>query len=114
MGRVSIDTQQCEIKKIFSDEFVFTIPRYQRPYAWTTEEAGMLLEDLLDAIGDSTQDIEEVPRYFLGSIVLAKGEKPLSACSERGVGQLHIFHLNIASTQSVHLRLHVFAAHAIM
>jgi Protein of unknown function DUF262/Protein of unknown function (DUF1524) len=76
MGRVSIDTQQCEIKKIFSDEFVFTIPRYQRPYAWTTEEAGMLLEDLLDAMGDSNQDVEETPPYFLGSIVLTKGEKP--------------------------------------
>ncbi len=76
MGRVSIDTQQCEIKKIFSDEFVFTIPRYQRPYAWTTEEAGMLLEDLLNAMGDSNQDVEETPPYFLGSIVLTKGEKP--------------------------------------
>jgi uncharacterized protein with ParB-like and HNH nuclease domain len=76
MGRVSIDTQQCEIKKIFSDEFVFTIPRYQRPYAWTTDEAGVLLEDLLDAMGDSNQDVEETPPYFLGSIVLTKGEKP--------------------------------------
>jgi uncharacterized protein with ParB-like and HNH nuclease domain len=76
MGRVSIDTQQCEIKKIFSDEFVFTIPRYQRPYAWTTEETGALLEDLLDAMGDSNQDVEETPPYFLGSIVLTKGEKP--------------------------------------
>lgn len=76
MGRVSIDTQQCEIKKIFSDEFVFTIPRYQRPYAWTTDEAGVLLEDLLDAMGDSNQDVEDTPPYFLGSIVLTKGEKP--------------------------------------
>jgi Protein of unknown function DUF262 len=76
MGRVSIDTRQCEIKKIFSDEFVFTIPVYQRPYSWTTEEAGMLLEDLLDAIGESKQDLEEAPPYFLGSIVLTKGDKP--------------------------------------
>jgi hypothetical protein len=75
MGRVSIDTRQCEIKKIFSDEFVFTIPVYQRPYSWTTEEAGMLLEDLLDAIGESKQDLEEAPPYFLGSIVLTKGDK---------------------------------------
>ncbi|MBA2396026.1 MAG: DUF262 domain-containing protein [Ktedonobacteraceae bacterium] len=76
MGRVSIDTRQCEIKKIFSDEFVFTIPLYQRPYSWTTEEAGMLLEDLLDAMDEGKQDLEEAPPYFLGSIVLTKGDKP--------------------------------------
>jgi uncharacterized protein with ParB-like and HNH nuclease domain len=76
MGRVSIDTQQCEIKKIFSDEFVFSIPLYQRPYAWTTEEAGMLLEDLLAAMEESKQDLEEVSPYFLGSIVLTKGDQP--------------------------------------
>jgi hypothetical protein len=76
MGRVSIDTQQCEIKKIFSDDFVFTIPLYQRPYAWTTEEAGVLLEDLLAAMGEGKQDMEEVLPYFLGSIVLTKGDKP--------------------------------------
>lgn len=76
MGRVSIATQQYEIRKIFSDEFVFTIPLYQRPYAWTTEEAGLLLEDLLGAMGNEGQDLEEVPPYFLGSIVLTKGDKP--------------------------------------
>jgi hypothetical protein len=76
MGRVSIDTQQCDINKIFSDEFVFSIPLYQRPYAWTTEEAEMLLEDLLAAMGESKQNLEEVPPYFLGSIVLTKGDKP--------------------------------------
>ncbi len=76
MGRVSIDTRQCEIKKIFSDEFVFSIPLYQRPYAWTTEEAGVLLEDLLSAIGESRQSQEEVSPYFLGSIVLTKGDRP--------------------------------------
>jgi hypothetical protein len=76
MGRVSIDTRQCEIKKIFSDEFVFTIPLYQRPYSWTTEEAGMLLEDLLDAMEEGKHDLEEAPPYFLGSIVLTKGDKP--------------------------------------
>ncbi len=76
MGRVSIDTRQCEIKKIFSDEFAFTIPLYQRPYSWTTEEAGMLLEDLLNAMEDGKQNLEEAAPYFLGSIVLTKGDKP--------------------------------------
>ncbi|MBN8881949.1 MAG: DUF262 domain-containing protein [Salana multivorans] len=55
------------LAKVFSTDFVFTIPRYQRPYAWETEHALQLLEDLTDALvrGD------EEP-YFLGSIVLVK------------------------------------------
>ncbi len=76
MSRVNISTQQYELKKVFSDEFVFSIPLYQRPYAWTTEEAGMLLEDLLSAMGDSRESLEEISPYFLGSIVLTKGDKP--------------------------------------
>jgi Protein of unknown function DUF262/Protein of unknown function (DUF1524) len=76
MGRASIETKQYNIKEIFSDNFVFSIPRYQRSYAWTTEEAGMLLEDLLAAMEESAQDPEEPSAYFLGSIVLTKGDKP--------------------------------------
>lgn len=58
--------------KIFSDDFEFSIPRYQRPYSWTTEHAGELLEDLLSAL-ESAGDVESSSPYFLGSIVLIKG-----------------------------------------
>jgi hypothetical protein len=59
------------IKKVFSNEYVFTIPLFQRSYAWTSEQAGELLEDLLMFIDDSNGPINE---YFLGSIVLIKGD----------------------------------------
>lgn len=55
------------LEKVFSKEYIFTIPRYQRPYAWEVEHALQLLEDLTDALG---RDDEEP--YFLGSIVLVK------------------------------------------
>ena len=45
MNRVSIKGEEHPIRKIFSDDFMFTIPLYQRPYAWTNEQAGELLED---------------------------------------------------------------------
>lgn len=61
--------------KIFSDDFAFSIPRYQRPYSWTTEHAGELLEDLLSAL-EVTGDVESSNPYFLGSIVLIKGATP--------------------------------------
>lgn len=55
------------LEKVFSKDYVFTIPRYQRPYAWEVEHALQLLDDLTDAL---ERDDEEP--YFLGSIVLVK------------------------------------------
>ncbi len=76
MGKVSIHGAEYPIKKIFSDDFVFTIPLYQRPYAWTTEHAGELLDDLLAYVKDAEELADEQNPYFLGSIVLIKGDGP--------------------------------------
>ena len=78
MGRARIHGAEYPIKKIFSDDFVFNIPLYQRPYAWTTENAGELLDDLIAFMGDSKEPIEadDLTPYFLGSIVLIKGDEP--------------------------------------
>lgn len=58
------------LKDIFSERFDFEIPYYQRPYAWTTEQAGDLFDDLYEF--KTRQDIGDA--YFLGSIVLIKRE----------------------------------------
>ena len=44
MSKMNIHGSEHPIKKIFSDDFVFTIPLYQRAYAWTTEESEELRE----------------------------------------------------------------------
>lgn len=62
------------IQKIFSNDFAFTIPLYQRPYSWTTEQADELLSDLLDALPDASIQPQDGEPYFLGSIVLIKQE----------------------------------------
>jgi uncharacterized protein with ParB-like and HNH nuclease domain len=75
-----LNAQEMPLHKVFSDDFLFTIPSVQRPYSWTTEQAGELLDDLLEFIehhGITEKNIEQIPEpYFLGSIVLVKGEKP--------------------------------------
>ena len=76
MSLVKIHATEYPIYKVFSNDFVFTIPLYQRPYAWTTEQAGELLEDLLTALGEGNEPIDDINPYFLGSIVLIKGDKP--------------------------------------
>ena len=72
MSFAKIKAGEYPLSKIFSNEFVFKIPYYQRPYAWTTEEARELLEDLLESIDSTGRSHEELNQYFLGSIVLIK------------------------------------------
>ncbi len=74
MAKMSIHGSEYPIRKIFSDDFVFTVPLYQRAYAWTTEESEELLQDLLRAMGSGEESIEDLSPYFLGSIVLMKGD----------------------------------------
>ena len=33
-----IEATEQELQRIFSDDYLFEIPPYQRPYAWTTEQ----------------------------------------------------------------------------
>jgi hypothetical protein len=63
-----IEAHERTIGRIFSDDYAFEIPPYQRPYAWEIEQAKELLSDLLAAMDNGKK--EEV--YFLGSIVLIK------------------------------------------
>jgi hypothetical protein len=65
---------EYSVNKIFCEDFVFSIPMYQRPYAWEVEQAEMLLDDLLSFLGEGTEPIDEVNPYFLGSIVLIKSD----------------------------------------
>lgn len=58
------------LAKIFSSDFDYVIPSYQRPYAWTPLQAGELLSDLHDFYCKEDED----DTYFLGSIVLIKDE----------------------------------------
>jgi uncharacterized protein with ParB-like and HNH nuclease domain len=68
----TLEAHEQSLSKIFSDDYVFSIPGYQRPYSWTTEQAGELLFDLIDFISANSGDIDSMPPYFLGSIVLIK------------------------------------------
>lgn len=101
MATTRIQAAERPIGDIFSDEYRFVIPRYQRPYAWTTEQAGEMLDDLLSAsnAGASTADADP---YFLGSIVLVKADG--DALSEVVDGQQRLTTLTLLLAA---LRLHV-------
>ncbi|MCP5179007.1 MAG: DUF262 domain-containing protein [Pseudomonadales bacterium] len=66
----NISGAEYPLAKIFSSDFDYVIPSYQRPYAWTPVQAGELFSDLHDFY--LKEDKEDT--YFLGSIVLIKEE----------------------------------------
>lgn len=68
-----IDAGEVQLGKLFTTEFDFAIPDYQRPYAWGRDESLQLLDDLQGAVDRDTDE-----PYFLGSIVLVK-EKGVAA-----------------------------------
>ena len=61
-----IEAAHKKIMEVFSEGYAFTIPAYQRPYAWETSHIEELLTDLKEAKAKSDGF------YFLGSIVLVK------------------------------------------
>ncbi len=52
------------VGKIFSSDYFFKIPYYQRPFAWDEDNFNNLVDDLVSAIGEQ--------QYFLGTLVLHK------------------------------------------
>lgn len=88
------------VRKIFSSDYIFYIPPYQRPYAWTTEQAGELFDDLLEFMRSGPTQIDKAPPYFLGSIVLIKPETSPNADVVDGQQRLTTLTLLLSAIRS--------------
>jgi hypothetical protein len=64
----TIKGAEYPLHKVLSSDFEFHIPDYQRPYAWTREQASELFDDIRGFM----QEEGAAEKYFLGSIVLVK------------------------------------------
>lgn len=73
MSPAKIYGEQQNVDMVFSNKYLFRVPDFQRPYGWTTKQAGELLDDLLDFVTEG-KEVNELDPYFLGSIVLIKDE----------------------------------------
>ena len=52
-----ITGKEYQLSKIFSKEFEYYIPAYQRPYAWTEEQTEKLFDDLYNFFVDNGIDV---------------------------------------------------------
>lgn len=66
----SIKGSELKLHKVFSSDFQFEIPDYQRPYSWQIEHA----EELFDDLWTFREQEDKSEEYFLGSIVLIKDD----------------------------------------
>lgn len=58
----SLESETIALGQLFSQEFFFRVPEYQRPFLWDADNLSDLVDDLVDA--DRTRE------YFLGTLVL--------------------------------------------
>lgn len=62
------------LSKVFSSDFQYSIPDYQRPYSWEEEHIKQLFDDLYEFYQRNTDET-----YFLGSIVVIKKDNQPNA-----------------------------------
>ena len=67
-----LSATEMTLGKVFSKEFSYYIPSYQRPYSWEKEEALALFNDIFQSVSIDNRSIKDQSEYFLGSIVLIK------------------------------------------
>ncbi|MBA2861778.1 DUF262 domain-containing protein [Methanococcus maripaludis] len=66
-GKIEVDKKI--LQDIFSKDFWYVIPEYQRPYAWQSDNIADLIGDIHYAQNNGTNE------YFVGSLVLKKTEE---------------------------------------
>jgi hypothetical protein len=64
-----IEAKEVKVGKVFSPDFIFEIPIYQRPLSWKDDDFDQLFEDIFDAMNNNEN------QYFLGSIILQEDEQ---------------------------------------
>lgn len=69
-----LQASEKSIYKIFSRDYYFEIPYYQRPYSWGSDQVEELIDDL-SHFAFQNDKFDDLKPYFLGSIVLIKQDK---------------------------------------
>ena len=62
-----LDPQLRSVAQLFDeDDAIYTVPIYQRNYAWGAEQIEQLISDVHDAIADGDDG------YFLGNLIVTR------------------------------------------
>ncbi|MBI3026712.1 DUF262 domain-containing protein [Candidatus Woesearchaeota archaeon] len=64
-----IEAKETSVGELFSENFIFNIPIYQRPFSWKSDNFDQLFQDIIDTMDNKEE------QYFLGSIILQETGK---------------------------------------
>jgi hypothetical protein len=67
--------QAMPLGQLFADPHFIQVPTYQRSFAWTPDEAGGLLEHVLEAL-DAESESDQGGDYFLGPMLFIQPDPP--------------------------------------
>lgn len=64
-----LDPKLLTIAELFNSEACYTVPIYQRNYAWQVEQIEQMLRDIQDALNDQKKS------YFLGNLIVTRHQR---------------------------------------
>lgn len=71
-GNHELKASRMALHELFSNEYRFLIPNYQRPYEWDTSDMDNLLTDLLEKLPENTDNPKLADSLELGNVTLRK------------------------------------------
>ncbi|MCV0370228.1 DUF262 domain-containing HNH endonuclease family protein [Filomicrobium sp.] len=69
---IRMECQTLPVGELLSGSRIYSMPIFQRPFAWTADEAGQLLDDLQTAFHNSTDLNTDKAYYFLGQLIVSQ------------------------------------------
>jgi hypothetical protein len=88
---------EFNIKELISGNAVYSIPVYQRNYAWGEKEINQLIQDLIDTLKENS-----LKNYYLGTLVVYQRNEEGKLVFETIDGQQRLTTLNILMTVLKH------------
>jgi uncharacterized protein with ParB-like and HNH nuclease domain len=76
--RRALNHELLNVYDLFDSKVHYVVPRYQRGYAWTSEQVGILLDDLEESFLSSRDE-----EYLLGQIIVCPSEDPDKTLSSK-------------------------------
>ena len=99
----SFEAADKDLAHVFCEDYLFSVPGYQRPYSWKTEQAQALFDDILDFMHSApSTNKNELPAYFLGSILLIKKSGEPEADIVDGQQRLTTLTILVSAIRSLH------------
>lgn len=86
---------ELSIQELLSDTALYSIPVYQRNYAWGESQITQLIQDIIDS---AIQNDDKSRKYYLGTLIIYEREKNGNIVYETIDGQQRLTTLSILSS----------------